>query len=407
MEIAIVGGGPAGLRAAEMASKSQHSVTIFDAMASAGRKFLVAGRGGLNLTHGEAIHEFATKYVGPDMPGGIWDTMLADFSPQAVLAWAHGLGIETFQAKTGRIYPIGMKAAPILRRWISRLREAGVQFSMHHKLTGVGHENGKIHLRFTTPARDISRVFDAVVLALGGGSWPQTGSDGSWRTSLLDAGIQVHPLTSANCGWECTWTEKFLKEAEGLPLKNIEVHAAGQCVRGELLITSYGLEGGCIYQLGQTLRSMAAPQIQIDLKPTFSVEELAAKVNRHGENLLKHAIRQWKLSPAAAALLAAATPSTGWRDAPDLAATAKRLSIPLHRARPLAEAISSAGGVCWTEVDYQLMLKKLPGIFVAGEMLDWEAPTGGYLIQGCLSTGTRAGTGALDWLESSSHQRLV
>ena len=398
MEIAIVGGGPAGLRAAEVAAQSDHSVTIFDAKASVGRKFLVAGRGGLNLTHGEAPKEFVTRYHGSHTPDEMWESLLADFSPQALLAWAHGMGIETFQAKTGRVYPVGMKAAPMLRRWVSRLRACGVQFEMHHRLTAIQKCDETISLRFATADGEKSASFDAVVVALGGGSWPQTGSDGSWVTALTDHKITVHPLVSANCGWECFWPPEFLAAAEGQPIKNIEVHANSECARGELLITRYGLEGGCIYQLGRTLRAMQNPEITVDFKPTFTITELAARIQRTSESIFDDAVRSWKLGPAAAAMLRNRTPTEGWIDSTALAMATKSFAIPLIRPRPIAEAISSAGGICWAELEPTLMLQRLPGVFVAGEMIDWEAPTGGYLIQGCLATGSRAGAAAVAWV---------
>ncbi len=398
MEIAIVGGGPAGLRAAEVAAQSDHSVTIFDARASVGRKFLVAGRGGLNLTHGELRKEFVTRYHGSHTPDEMWESLLADFSPQALLAWAHGMGIELFQAKTGRVYPVGMKAAPMLRRWVTRLRTRGVQFEMHHRLTAIQKYNETISLRFDTAEGEKYASFNAVVVALGGGSWPQTGSDGSWVTALADHNITVHPLVSANSGWECFWPPELLAAAEGQPIKNIEVHANSECARGELLITRYGLEGGCIYQLGRTLRTMQYPEITIDFKPTFTMAELAARIQRTSGSIFDDAVRSWKLGPAAAAMLRNRTPTEGWLDSTALAIAAKSFAVSLSAPRPIAEAISSAGGICWSELDPTLMLHRLPGVFVAGEMIDWEAPTGGYLIQGCLATGTRAGTAAVDWL---------
>jgi hypothetical protein len=217
-------------------------------------------------------------------------------------------------------------------------------------------------------------------------------------TALTDHKITVHPLVAANCGWECFWPPEFLAAAEGQPIKNIEVHANSECTRGELLITRYGLEGGCIYQLGRTLRAMEHPEIAIDFKPTFTMAELAARIQRTTATIFDDAVRSWKLGSATAAMLRSRTPPEGWLDPAALAMAAKSFIVPLVRPRPIAEAISSAGGICWAELEPTLMLRRLPGVFVAGEMIDWEAPTGGYLIQGCLATGSRAGAAAVAWV---------
>jgi uncharacterized flavoprotein (TIGR03862 family) len=378
MKIAVIGGGPAGLRAAEVAAGSGAAVTLFDAKPSVGRKLLVAGRGGLNLTHGEDFARFVTRYSGPGQPDGFWENLLADFNPAELRAWAAGLGIETFEQRTGRVYPVEMKAAPLLRRWIERLRGLGVRFEMKHRWTGL--RPGPPHeLEFRVDGAARNFTADAVILALGGASWPVTGSDGNW-TSLLDSlGIGVHPLLPANCGWEAPWPADLLAIAEGRPLKNLRVRAGDQVAAGELMVTAYGLEGGALYQLGAALRAMPEPRIHIDFKPTFTAEELARKAS-------------WKLSPAAEAILRHGTPPEP--SPADLAARAKACPVAFSGPRPIAEAISSAGGVKWDELDANLMLKKLPGVFVAGEMIDWEAPTGGYLMQGCFATGTLAGRAA-------------
>jgi len=399
MRIAVVGGGPAGLRAAEVAAKSDHCVTVFDAKPSVGRKFLVAGRGGLNLTHGEPLPAFARRYLGPDMPPDVWESLLAEFSPLALQAWAHHLGIETFQAKTGRIYPIEMKAAPLLRRWVSRLKGQGVQFEMQHRLSGINKSGEHVTLSFLHLDQPVERQFDAVVLALGGGSWPRTGSDGAWTSLLEDRGVSITPLAPANCGWECEWPQSVLDAAEGLPIKNIRAGAGACEVNGELLITRYGLEGGCIYQLGHVLRQMHQPAITIDFKPTFSIPELISKCKIRETDVFQSAMTAWKLGAAGAAVVWAFASSDERSDLDALATITKRCVIPLTKPRPLAEAISSAGGVSWDEIDDTLMLKMLPGVFVSGEMIDWEAPTGGYLIQGALATGTRAGTSATAWVD--------
>jgi uncharacterized flavoprotein (TIGR03862 family) len=396
VKTAVVGGGPAGLRAAEIAIAGGAEVTLFDAKPSVGRKFLVAGRGGLNLTKAEPAALFATRYTGPEQPPDFWSRTIGDFDFDALRAWAAGLGIETFVASTGRVYPREMKAAPLLRRWVERLRQAGVTFAPRHRWTGFAHSSGAA-LSFQSEHGTTSFEADAAILALGGGSWPDTGSDGHWTSILSADGICVAPLAPANCGWECGWPESVLEVAEGAPLKSIAVSAGGQRVLGELLITRYGLEGGAIYQLGHVLRAQTEPAIEIDFKPTVPIEKLLAKLGPIRRNLLPEAEQRWKLPPPAVALLQTlptfSTPE-------ELARAVKAFPLALDRPRPLVEAISSAGGVSWSEVDESLMLHRRPGVFVAGEMLDWEAPTGGYLIHGSFTTGALAARGALSWLAS-------
>lgn len=393
LPLAVIGGGPAGLRAAETAASAGVRVTVFDAKPSVGRKFLVAGKGGLNLTHGEPIERFITRYSGPDQPADFWPSVLAEFSPSDSRNWAASLGVETFEAGTGRVYPRAMKAAPLLRRWIARLRQLGVTFEMNHRLSGISP--GRPHRLSFANGRDIE--CDAVILAVGGGSWPETGSDGSFLGILRAIGITCHPLVPANCGWECPWPESTLLTGEGRPLKNITASAGNQTVAGELLITRHGLEGGAIYQLGPALRDMPRAAITIDFKPTLSIEQLVAKMESVRRGFLDAARLRWKLSDAAVAILSRGD----WTSAEELARESKHCVIHLTGPRPLAEAISSAGGIRWHEIDpASLMLRKLPGCFAAGEMIDWEAPTGGYLMQGCLATGHRAGMAAANWLSA-------
>jgi uncharacterized flavoprotein (TIGR03862 family) len=388
-QIAVIGGGPAGLRAAEVATEAGARVTLFDGKPSVGRKFLVAGKGGLNLTHGEAFERFVTRYSGPELPPGIWDALLKDFDSEALRSWAAGLGVETFQATSGRVYPKALKAAPLLRRWIARMKSLGVRFEMNHRWTGL--VPGSPHrLEF---ANGESITADAVIFALGGGSWPQTGSDGAWTRLFGTLGIPCHPLVAANCGWEHAWPPEVLAAVEGMPLKNIAVSAGDHAVTGELMVTRYGIEGGAIYQLGSTLRAMAHPAIAIDFKPTFNHAQLVAKMESVRRGFLDEAKVRWKLSDAAHAIL----DCKEWHDVESLAREVKHCVIPLDGPRPIEEAISSAGGVCWNALDETLMLKSLPGVFMAGEMIDWEAPTGGYLMQGCFATGTRAGQSAAAW----------
>lgn len=401
MNLAIIGGGPAGLRAAEVASARGASVTLFDAKPSVGRKLLIAGKGGLNLTHSEPMDQFSTRYRGGKSTL-FWTTLLSDFNNEDLRLWADGLGIETFIGTSGRVFPKELKAAPLLRRWVERLISQGVQFRMNHRLQTLLKEDDRFILEFKNYTETANHAFDAVILALGGASWPETGSDGKWVTLLNSLGILVEPLSPANCGWEVNWPPELVSEIEGLPLKNITCTAGKTTIAGELLITKYGLEGGALYQLGATLRSMPAPMLILDLKPTFSMQELADKISLHTLDIRDAAAANWKLNKAAFALLRnfiaqdfTVTPLT-------LAKAAKGLSIPLIAPRPIAEAISSAGGVSFSELEEYLMVKRLPGLFVAGEMVDWEAPTGGYLLQGCFATGTRAGLGAVRYLKTKT-----
>lgn len=394
--LAIIGGGPAGLRAAEVASAAGVGVTLFDAKSSVGRKFLVAGKGGLNLTKAEPLEEFLAHYNGPGLPRGTWDGLVRDFPPEALRAWAAGLGVETFAASTGRVYPREMKAAPLLRRWVQRLRESGVHFAMRHRWHGLT-PGPSLLLDFDTDAGPLRHAADAVVLALGGSSWPETGSDGGWLADLVRAGVPVAPLEPANCGWEVVWSAELLAAAEGQPLKNVTVRAGETTARGELLITRYGLEGGALYQLGAALRGMEKPHIVIDLKPTVEPSTLVRKLGPLRRNFLAEARTRWRLSDAAFALLKHATPAKTCDSAESLAALTKSFPVALAAPRPIAEAISSAGGVCWTALDASLMIRSLPGVFCAGEMIDWEAPTGGYLMQGCFASGTHAGKAAASW----------
>ena len=399
MEIAIVGGGPAGLRAAEIAAEAGAGVTLYEAKASVGRKFLVAGRGGLNLTKAEPRTKFATRYHGPQQPPGIWETMLGQFDGEALRDWAAELGVETFVASTGRVYPRALKAAPLLRRWLQRLRSQGVRFAMHHRWTGV-RPGAPVTLEFLVNGAPITAAADAVILAMGGGSWPETGSDGGWIQGLASAGVKTSPLEPANCGWELPWPEATLAVAEGQPLKSIVVRAGEEEVAGELLVTRYGLEGGALYQLGAVLRSQAQPEVRIDFKPTFTREQLVARMGPIRRNFLQEARQRWRLGDAAVAILAHLPGQGPYGSAQELAERVKNCVLPLTGPRPIAEAISSAGGVSWEGLDSGLMLRSVPGLFVAGEMIDWEAPTGGYLLTGCFASGTQAARSALSWLKS-------
>jgi uncharacterized flavoprotein (TIGR03862 family) len=391
-DVLVVGGGPAGLRAAEIVSAHGLRTVLADRMRSVGRKFLVAGRGGLNLTHAEPLETFVTRYDGPARR---WEELLADFSPDDLRAWAQELGIQTFIGTSRRVFPTDKHAAPLLRRWVERLRRQGVSFQRQHRLISLrphGPRHWEVELEH--PEGRAQWQARTVILALGGASWPQTGSDGSWTRLFDDAGILVTPLAPANCGYEIDWPAPFLAEAEGLPLKNIVVTAGPQSVAGELLITKYGVEGGALYQLGRTLRESSPRQILLDLKPAFTLDQLLAKFGHTKKASLDHATQAWRLSPVAENLLRLRQPFASPRD---LALLTKAFPLLLRQPRPLAEAISTAGGVPWKCLNKNLMVKAWPGVFCAGEMIDWEAPTGGYLLQGCLATGTRAARGALEF----------
>jgi uncharacterized flavoprotein (TIGR03862 family) len=386
-----VGGGPAGLRAAEVAVAAGARVIVCDAQRSVGRKFLIAGRGGLNLTHGEAVENFPARYgAEPER----WRDLLREFGPDDLRAWATSLGVETYVGTSGRVFPRGQKAAGLLRAWVRRLRASGVQFRTGARLTALARDSEGWRGEFQTDGDNVSIPADAIVLALGGASWPETGSDGTWPAILASHGVEVAPWQPANCGWNVDWPNELLARVEGLPLKNLTVHAGGESVSGELLITAHGLEGGAIYRLGRTLRSMTEPRIVIDFKPQLSAEVLRERAS--GASDPQELFRRWKLSAAAMALMDTVSPSDD-KDLDRLIARVKNFALPLRGPRPVAEAISSAGGIRWSELDQTLMLRKLPGVFVAGEMIDWEAPTGGYLLQGCFATATRAGRSAANF----------
>jgi len=388
--VVVVGAGPAGLRAAEVAAAAGARVVLCDAQSSAGRKFLIAGRGGLNLTHSEPVENFPARYrEEPER----WCDLLAEFGPDALRAWAAALEVETYVGTSKRVFPRGQKAAVLLRAWLRRLRDAGVQFrtgTCLRALTSEGDDGWRLAF---AGGEEIGA--QAVVLALGGASWPETGSDGAWRALLAGHGVDLAPFVPANCGWNVVWPPALRERAEGLPLKNLSVTAGDETVSGELLITRYGLEGGAIYRLGPVLRAMAKPKLHLDFKPQVSAEGLRARAAPF--HLPNEWFRAWKLSPAAVALLENYLPEElGDRDR--LLARLKNFVLSLESTRPIEEAISSAGGVCWDELSESLMIQKMPGVFLAGEMIDWEAPTGGYLLQGCLSTGTRAGRCAAEYL---------
>lgn len=390
--IAIIGGGPAGLRAAEVAAQQGASVTVFDAKPSVGRKFLVAGKSGLNITNSAEFEPFIAQYSGKDLPVDHWRKQLAAFDNTATGKWANSLGINTFATGGGKVFPETKKAAPILRRWVQRLREMGVDFQMNHQWLDLQKKGESIELEIECQEGVFNQDFDAVVLAMGGASWPKTGSTGRWVPILEQHGITVETLQSANCGWECDWTDETRTAAEACPLHNIHVRAGEEIQIGELMITRYGLEGAPIYALAQTLRGMDAPEIVIDFKPTFTIERLVQKMESARKDFFKEAQLRWKLSKGACAIIRQLYGEID--SAQQLAEIVKACRIPLSGPRPIEEVISTSGGVAWCELDENLMLKKLPSVYCAGEMIDWEAPTGGFLMQGCFATGNLAGLAA-------------
>ncbi len=404
MNLAIIGGGPSGLFAAETASLQDLSVALFEAKPSVGRKFLVAGKGGLNLTKSEPLDTFASRYINPEAPFNFWPSTLAHFDSDALRKWAASLGVDTFVASTNRVYPKELRAAPLLRRWVQRLRERGVSLSMRHKLIGIKIEN-RIALEFAAPAENKTIHCDAAILALGGASWPETGSDGSWCRFLESHGVHIQPFAPANCGWECRWPSSLLSLAEGKPLKAIHLTAGNHLAKGELLVTRYGLEGGALYQLGPTLRNMESPAIHIDFRPHSTEEQLIAKMGPIQHNFLNEARQRLRLDDATFALLLNSSETEPFDSSKSLAHRLKNFFIPLKGPRPIDEAISSAGGIRFSELDENLMIKKLPGVFVAGEMIDWEAPTGGYLLQGSFATGRSAAENAALWVNRRNHGR--
>ena len=396
--VAVVGAGPAGLMAAEAAAAGGARVTVFDAMPSAGRKFLLAGRGGLNLTHAEPQARFVTRF-GDGLP--LLASALAEFGAQAVREWARGLGIETFVGSSGRVFPKQMKASPLLRAWLRRLSEREVRFELRHRLVGLRATGGPA-IRFATPGSCDERDADAVVLALGGGSWPRLGADGAWMEWLAAAGVAVAPLAPSNCGFECRWSEHLRTNFAGAPVKNVVAWIDGEPSprRGEFVITDYGIEGGLVYALGGALRSLLNSGgdacLRVDLAPDVSLARVAELLAEpRGRRTLASALtRQLRLDRVKQALLHECLPKSALADPLALAAGIKALPLQLTGTRPLAEAISSAGGVRAEALDERLMLLQLPGVFCAGEMLDWDAPTGGYLLTAAFATGRRAGAAA-------------
>ena len=399
--VAIIGGGPAGLMAAEVLSQAGVRVDLYDGMPSVGRKFLLAGVGGMNITHSEAYPAFLSRYAerAPQIA-----PLLRGFDADALCTWIHDLGIETFIGSSGRVFPTDMKAAPLLRAWLKRLRDSGVVIHTRHRWLGWD-EHGA--LRIDSPEGEITVNPDATLLALGGGSWSRLGSDGAWMLALEQRGVGLAPLQPSNCGFEVqAWSELMVSKFAGAPLKNIAIGLNDDVPRlGECVITATGIEGSLIYALSAPIREAinqyGAAVIHIDLLPGRPVDKLQAALSkpRGSRSMAKHLHSQVGIDGVKAALLRELTDAATFADPALLARAINALPLTLVKTRPLDEAISSAGGVTFEAMDERLMLKALPGVFCAGEMLDWEAPTGGYLLTGCFASGRAAGLGILQWLK--------
>ena len=388
--VVVIGAGPAGLMAAEILSARGVRVTIYDRMPTVGRKFLMAGRGGLNLTHSEPLEKCLMRYGAAATS---LRPMIERFPPTALVAWADGLGQETFVGSSGRVFPKAMKASPLLRAWLARLAEQGVTFRARHSWRGWDESAALV---FSGPNGEEHVRSKATVLALGGASWPRLGSDGSWQSILERRGIAVAPLAPANCGFAIAWSNSFGARFSGTPLKNITVRFEGRAVRGELLVTSYGIEGGAVYALSAALRDAMKERgpvsIEIDLRPEISEADLALRMTkpRAKESLTNFLRKTLHLSPVEINLLREVHGSGFVGDPKLLPVQIKNVTLLLLAPQPIARAISSAGGVSFAALDGNLMLHKIPDVYVAGEMLDWEAPTGGYLLQAVMATGAFA-----------------
>jgi uncharacterized flavoprotein (TIGR03862 family) len=406
MDAVVIGAGPAGLMAAEVLAQDGACVTVYDAMPSAARKFLMAGRGGLNLTHSEPMPQFLARYREA---ASKLESAITSFAPGRLRAWSEALGQKTFVGSSGRVFPESFKASPLLRAWLRRLDSQGVHFAFRHRWVG-SDDRGR--LKFATMEGERVVEARATLLALGGASWPRLGSDGAWTELLAAKGVAVAPLRSANCGFTVAWSDVFRNRFEGQPLKGAEFRFGDQAIRGEAVMTRNGIEGGAIYALSAVLREaiVAAGEatLSIALRPDLDTGDLVKRLSAsRGKQSLANFLRKAaNLSPIAIGLLQEAAIATGQTLAslpPERLATLIRaVPIKLTGVAPLARAISTAGGIAFDELDDNYMLRKLPGVFAAGEMLDWEAPTGGYLLQASFATGAAAGRGVLRWLKAHS-----
>lgn len=404
--VAIIGGGPAGLMAAEVLVGAGASVDVYESMPTLGRKFLRAGLGGLNITHSEPYPIFCSRYG--DRQSQLKE-VLDRFPPEALREWVHGLGIDTFVGTSGRVFPTEMKAAPLLRSWVHRLRESGVRFHVSHKWLGFGDDGS---LRMEGPDGEVTIRADAVVLAMGGASWPELGSTGSWSEHLQERGVEMAPWQSANCGFDVTWTEPLREKFAGAPLKAVsltfmDLDGNSETREGELLISEYGVEGSLIYAFSKRMRDYinvhGDATFELDLFPGRSAERVLKDLSRPrgSRSMSRHLRGCFGNDHLKRALLFEVLTREQMADPTVLARYVKALPITVRSPRPIAEAISSAGGVCFSSLDENYMLEAVPGVFVAGEMIDWEAPTGGYLLTACFATGRQAALGVTRWLSGS------
>jgi len=400
--IAVIGAGPAGLMAAEVLAQGGARVTVYDAMPSAGRKFLMAGRGGLNLTHSEPLPDFLTRYreAMPHLRAAV-----EAFSPDALRDWSAGLGQITFVGSSGRVFPKTFKASPLLRAWLRRLDASGVQFALRHRWTGWDAEG---RLQFQTPDGPLAIAAGAAVLALGGASWPRLGSDGAWVDCLAAKGVAISTLRPANSGFAVAWSDVFRDRFEGQPLKGVALTVGAHTIRGEAMITRSGIEGGAIYALSaelcEAVLGLGQATLTIALRPDLTTEALTTRLSgTRGKQSLANFLRKAaQLSPVGIGLMQEAAIASGRSLAAlspaELAHLVNAIPVQLTGVAPIERAISTAGGIAFAELDENFMLRKWPGVFAAGEMLDWEAPTGGYLLQASFATGAAAGRGVLEWL---------
>ncbi|WP_123579664.1 TIGR03862 family flavoprotein [Pseudomonas brassicacearum] len=402
--VTIIGGGPAGLMAAEVLSQAGIQVDVYDAMPSVGRKFLLAGVGGMNITHSEAFPAFLSRY---GERAANLAPLLRSFGADELCRWIHELGIDTFVGSSGRVFPTDMKAAPLLRAWLKRLRDGGVAIHTRHRWLGWNADGS---LKIASPAGEHAVRPAATLLALGGGSWSRLGSDGAWMLPLEQRGVTLAPLQPSNCGFDVqAWSELLVSKFAGAPLKNVALGLDDEMPRlGECVITATGIEGSLVYALSASIREAinqhGSATLHLDLLPGRPVDKVLQALGkpRGSRSMAKHLHSQLGLDGVKAALLRELTPADAFADPARLAQAIKALPITLVKPRPLDEAISSAGGVVFSGLDENLMLRSVPGVFVAGEMLDWEAPTGGYLLTACFATGYRAGLGVLDWLRKGT-----
>lgn len=403
--IAIIGGGPAGLMAAEVIGAQGHSVKVdvYDSMPSIGRKFLMAGKSGLNITHSEPFEQFVSRY---GKRRAQIEPMLKVFGPEELCQWARGLGIETFIGTSGRVFPVGMKASPLLRAWLRRLNDSGVTFHLRHKWMGAiaSTQDSSSLIKFESPDGDLTIKPDAVVLALGGGSWSRLGSDGAWVPWLTQVEAEIEPLRPSNCGFDVEWSPHFRERFEGHPIKSVVLSFGSFHQQGEFIVTKEGVEGSLIYAASALLRDEIDPRgkavMMLDLAPDRSHEWLVERLSRSrgSRSMASHLEKAVNIKGVKVGLLREFVSKEDFANTERLAYFIKNLPFPLIATRPLDEAISSAGGVTFESLDEHLMLRSIPGVFCAGEMLDWEAPTGGYLITACMASGYTAGNGVLKWL---------